>query len=261
MLRRNLRADFVGGAYVFPGGAVDANDRSADIEARVQGLDDTEASARLGVEQGGLGFWAAAVRETFEEAGILLAVRSSGADVELAAAPEVDRFDRHRRALAAGERTLLDVLEAENLVLDASRLHVFSHWITPAGMPRRYDTWFFVAAAPPAQHALHDDSETVASTWIRPRDALASAERGEMELIFPTIRNLAAVSRFERAADLVAAAAAASSIPTVRPKIVADGPGMRLLLPGEPGYDAAEEPPEDSIDPRHAAELDRRDSS
>ena len=121
-------------------------------------------------------------------------------------------------------------------------MHYFSHWITPEGAPRRYDTRFFVTAAPPEQVPLHDDRETIAHTWIAPQDALDRCERGEFEMIFPTIRNLEAISRFAKSADLLAAAAAIEDVPTILPRIAPDGEGVRILLPGDPGYEEAVRP-------------------
>jgi hypothetical protein len=105
-----------------------------------------------------------------------------------------------------------------------------------------------VAEAPAGHTYLHDDGETVASTWIRPADALARADAGELELILPTRRSLEALSRFEAASEVVAVARDASDLPpATRPRIVADGNGARLLLPGDPGYDDAVEPADGSI--------------
>ncbi|MCZ7529849.1 MAG: NUDIX domain-containing protein [Acidimicrobiia bacterium] len=260
MLRRHLNADFVGGAYVFPGGAVDDADRSIAQQERTVGLTDAEASALLDVESGGLGFWAAAVRETFEEARILLARDASGAPVDVSG-DAAARFADHRRTLDEGATSLPAFLAAEDLVVDAGDLHMFSHWITPVGMPRRYDTWFFVARAPEGQSALHDDTETIASVWVTPAEAVASARRGERRIIFPTLRNLDAIGRFSTSDELLDAVSSATSIPTVQPRIVSDAAGMRLLLPGDPGYDEYESPPEGSIDPMTAADLDRGSSA
>jgi len=256
MLRRHLNADFVGGAYVFPGGAVDAADRSDALARRTRGLDDARASALLGRDAGGLGFWAAAVRETFEEARILFARDGDGAPVDVSGAA-AERLQRQRRALDEGEITLPQFLESEGLVLDTDDLRMFAHWITPAGMPRRYDTWFFVARAPDGQSALHDDTETIDSLWVTPADAVASAKRGEREIIFPTRRNLDAIGRFATTDELFAAVESVVSVPTVQPRIISDATGIRLLLPGDPGYDDHEDPPDGSLDPVHVADLDR----
>jgi len=243
MVRRNLRSDFVGGAYVFPGGAVDLLDGGAEAEALSAGRSDTEASALLGVGTGGLAYWVAVVRETFEEAGLLLARREGGPDL-LAGDPEEEAcFAAARAAVNAGTRRFLDLCRDERLQLGVGDIHYFAHWITPRGAPRRYDTRFFVAAAPPGQIAAHDAGETIAEVWISPHDALARHRAGEIEIIFPTIRNLQAIGRFATSAELLEAAARASSaVPTIEPRVVPDGNGMRIVLPGDPSYERAPVP-------------------
>lgn len=139
----------------------------------------------------------------------------------------------------AGERRLAEVCAEEEIVPAVDQVHYFAHWITPEGAPRRYDTRFFVAAAPPDQVPAHDEGETIATEWIRPADALARHRDGGIELIFPTIRNLQAIGRFETAAELLAAAAAAGRVPAILPKVVVDGRAARILLPGDPGYEGA----------------------
>jgi len=244
MLQRHLNSDFVGGAYVFPGGKVDDEDRTPAAEQACARRSDAEASAMLGVESGGLAFWVAALRECFEEAGVLLAYQ---ADAEGAGDTLVDAHDRHTRqrlaslrvALNAGEVPFLDACRRERLRLATDRVLYFSHWITPEPAPKRYDTRFFVAALPPGQVPIHDDHETVDTVWVRPDDALARAKAGEFDLIFPTMKNLEAISRFATSGDLLAAAAAVEKVPTVLPRVVADERGFRILLPGDPGYDEA----------------------
>ncbi len=232
MLRRNLNADWVGGAYVFPGGAVDPGDRAPAVLARCPDRDDADASAHLGLAEGGLGFWVAGVRETFEEAGVLLA--RSAATGELVD-PAQPRLEPLRAALNDRSLTFEALVESEDLVLDVGGMEVFSHWITPEGMHRRYDTWFFVAAAPEGHAYLHDDGETVESIWIRPADALEASDRGELELIFPTRKNLEALSRFNHAQDLLDAVARATDVPpATQPVIVHDAGGTRVRLPGDP---------------------------
>ena len=117
-------------------------------------------------------------------------------------------------------------------------IHYFAHWITPRGAPRRYDTRFFVAAAPPGQIAAHDAGETIAEVWISPHDALARHRAGEIDIIFPTIRNLQVIGRFDTSRALLGAAEEASSaVPAIEPRVVPDGNGMRIVLPGDPGYE------------------------
>jgi 8-oxo-dGTP pyrophosphatase MutT (NUDIX family) len=241
MLRRNLNSDFVGGAYVFPGGAVDPADRHADLEPICEGRTDSDASTALALEPptGGLAYWVAAVRESFEEAGVLLAYDADGAIVDFRDAAVAERFDRHRASVDRGERRLVEVCAEEGLRLAVDGMHYFAHWITPVGPPRRYDTRFFVAAAPVGQTPLHDDRETIANCWIAPAEALARHRAGEFDLILPTIRNLEAIARFDTAADVLAAASALDVVPAVLPRVVDDGDGIRILLPGDPGYDVA----------------------
>jgi 8-oxo-dGTP pyrophosphatase MutT (NUDIX family) len=239
MLRRNLNSDFVGGAYVFPGGAVDEADRHDDLEAICDGRTDAECSELLGIERGGLAYWVAAVRECFEEAGVLLARKPDEAVVSFVDEEVAARFEEHRDAINAGTRRLIEVCAREGLDVDAGAIHYFSHWITPEGPPRRYDTRFFVAAAPPGQVPLHDDAETIANTWIRPSKALSEHKAGRLDLIFPTIRNLQAIGRFATAAELLDHAKRIENVPAILPRIVDDEGGMRILIPGDPGYDEA----------------------
>jgi len=237
MLRRNLSSVFVAGAYVFPGGAVDEADKHTDLGRYCAGRTDADASALLDIERGGLAYWVAAIRECFEEAGVLLAYDAGGRVLSLADGETAARFVEHRLAVDDGERSLVEICAEENLSLAVDRMHYFSHWITPVGAPRRYDTRFFVTAAPPEQVPLHDNRETIAGIWIRPQDALARYEAGELELIFPTVRNLDAISRFERTEDLLDAAARIESVPAILPRIVADDHGTRIVLPGDPAYE------------------------
>jgi 8-oxo-dGTP pyrophosphatase MutT (NUDIX family) len=246
MVRRNLKADFVGGAYVFPGGAVDPADAGPDAEAACVGRSDAEASALLGLPSGGLAYWVAVLRETFEEAGLLLAERPGGPALLAGDGDtgEVARFGAERAAVNARSRRFLDLCRDEQLRLLVGDVHYFARWITPKGAPRRYDTRFFVAAAPPGQIAAHDAGETIADVWISPADALAQHREGDIELIFPTIRNLQAIGRFATSAALLAAAAeASSSVPTIEPRVVTDGNGVRIVLPGDEDFEGM--PPTD----------------
>ncbi|HZU78311.1 MAG TPA: hypothetical protein VE991_00235 [Acidimicrobiales bacterium] len=245
MLRRHINSDFVGGAYVFPGGKVDDDDdRSTAAGDASAGRDDAEASALLGVESGGLAFWVAALRECFEEAGVLLAYRAESAPggvlIEMSSPEARRRLATHRAELNAGKLTFLELLTGEGLHLAVDQVHYFSHWITPEGSPKRYDTRFFVAALPPGQVPVHDDYETVDTVWVRPADALARAAAGEFDLIFPTMKNLEAISRFATSEELLSAALAVEKmVPTVLPKVVVDERGFRIVLPGDPEYDEA----------------------
>jgi 8-oxo-dGTP pyrophosphatase MutT (NUDIX family) len=251
MLRRNLESEFVAGAYVFPGGSVDPGDEGPSAEARCEGLTDEEASAILGVESGGLAHWVAALRECFEEAGVLVARsgRDSGSDRD----PERDgdplldtsdpararRFADHRRALNEGRVDFLGVCEREELMLAVDALHYVGHWITPELSPRRYDTRFFVAVTPPGQVASHDDGETIANIWISPSGALALYAAGEIELLPPTVANLQHIEEFDSAAEVIEWARAVTDVPVVLPIVVVEGERVLILRPGDAGYERA----------------------
>jgi glyoxylase-like metal-dependent hydrolase (beta-lactamase superfamily II)/8-oxo-dGTP pyrophosphatase MutT (NUDIX family) len=198
LLQRTHDAAFLGGAHVFPGGALDRTDRDPRVLRRVAGLTDAEASARLGVDAGGLAFWVAAIRECFEEAGILLAEGEDGRPVDAARAAALAPC---RGLLHAGQLGLHEFLEKERLLLRGRELAYFGHWVTAPGRARRFDTRFFLALAPEAQAGAHDGTELVASEWLRPLDAIEREARGEIQLVFATKNTLADLVRFARAKD------------------------------------------------------------
>lgn len=237
MLKRNLNSDFVGGAYVFPGGAVDPDDRHSDLDPICEGRSDGDTSRLLGIDGGGLAYWVAAIRESFEEAGVLLAYDATGALVDLDQEAGLDRWAEHRKAVDAGDRRLVELCATEGLRLAVDTMHYFGHWITPEGSPRRYDTRFFVAAAPANQTPLHDDHEVIANEWLRPADGLARVDAGELTMLPPTTASLRAIARFATVAEALAAAHAVTDVPTILPRVVAVDGGVRIALPGDPGYD------------------------
>jgi 8-oxo-dGTP pyrophosphatase MutT (NUDIX family) len=245
MLRRNLASQFVAGIYVFPGGAVDPEDYGDDIEALCPGRSDAEASAKLGIGSGGLAFWVAALRECFEEAGVLVAYRpvDDGNDKErpldTTDPASLARFVTYRDALNAGTTRLLDVCRSEGLALDVGSVHYVSHWITPELAPRRYDTRFFITAAPSGQVARHDDGETIASLWIRPREALRRFEAGEIELLPPTIENLRTIGRFQSTDEAMAWAEQVTDVTAMLPIVLVEDGQVLILRPGDEGYEEA----------------------
>lgn len=237
MVRRSTSASFMGGIWVFPGGAVDAGDSVPELLSRVRGRDAAQVDVELGVGAGGSALFVAALREAFEESGIMLAVNPQGRHLGAEAA---GRLAEHRRRLNAREVTFLDVLEAENLHLDLSVLEHHAHWITPTAEVKRFDTYFFVALAPEGQEAVHDDAETIASIWTTPAEAFERHRHGEIHMVMPTLRNLAFVAPHATAAEVLAAAAAERDIPTTLPKMVEDDGDVILLVPGDDGYEAAQ---------------------
>ena len=233
MLRRNFDSVWIAGASVFPGGAIDVHDRHPSWESRTRGWNDTAASRALGIDSGGLGFFVGAVRETFEEAGVLLANAADGEPTDASAS----HLRAGRDALNAGETDFATFVAEHDLVLAVDELHVFSHWITPSGSPRRYDTWFFVGAAPSGTYE-HDNAELIESAWVRPTDALAAASRGDMDLIFPTRKSLEALARFESADAVLAAARRGGIVDDSGGVRLVDEPsgGRRIALPGDSAW-------------------------
>lgn len=241
MLLRSSASSFVGGVYVFPGGAVDPSDAEAAILGRCVGLDDRAASAALSIDSGGLALFVAALRECFEESGLLLArsrksARAGSPDLgELSARA---RLAERRGALNEGRLSFSDFLEEEDLELLVGDLVYFSRWVTPEGAPRRYDTRFFVAEAPHGQEATPDNAETIDSRWVIPSEALAQHRAGSFNLVFPTIKTLEALSGSRSVEEILLAARNTAEIATVAPRVVHTPEGDRLVLPGEPGYAA-----------------------
>ncbi|MDH4189006.1 MAG: MBL fold metallo-hydrolase [Betaproteobacteria bacterium] len=213
LLQRSHNASFVAGAYVFPGGSVDAADADPRVLARVRGLSDAQASARLGVERGGLAWWVAAVRECFEEGGILLAHDETGAPLDEARTAALDAW---RARLHGGELSFAEFLERERLVIPADRIAYYANWITAPGRARRFDTRFFVALAPAGQGGSHDNTEMIENAWLAPREALTRHARGEIELVFATQQTLSDLGRFTRREEAYAYAANLTEIETNR---------------------------------------------
>jgi 8-oxo-dGTP pyrophosphatase MutT (NUDIX family) len=228
MVRRAAAAAFAGGMFVFPGGRVDDADGAEAVAAFVDGLDDATASAALDLPRGGLAYWVAAIRECFEEAGVLLAL------------PAVDVTAADRSAVHRGELSMAELCRSHGLRLDAGALRYVSHWVTPVGESRRrFDTRFFLAATPAGQEGRHDDAELVDSRWLAPGDALAAAERRELMLMPPTRANLRFIADCSTVAEALARADAAGPPPRIEPRIRRgpDGRMIGIILPDDPDYD------------------------
>jgi recombination protein RecT len=196
MLRRSSRSAFMPDMFVFPGGRVESQDAGGEALAKLAGtLPPLDASCVY-----------AAVRETFEECGLLFATSIIDAGALTAA----------RVQLLAGGLTFAAALDALETRIDAGALRYFSRWITPPSEPRRFDTHFFVARAPANQAAQADARETHDGLWIAPREALARSAAGAFALIFPTIKHLERVADFD-SIDALLAFAAAKPIHTVMP--------------------------------------------
>ena len=190
MLRRGAGAAFAGGMYVFPGGRVEGDDHLHAYDAWRTGPSDEQAAQVRAVGNEWRGFWIAAIRETFEEAGLLLAYDVDGNLLTWDDADRHARLDAARPEIHGGTLDLLALCERENLSIACDRVHYFNRWITPLGRPRRFDTRFFVAEAPPGQFGAHDDVEVDDSLWITPEQALARHAEGDFGLMGVTERQL-----------------------------------------------------------------------
>ena len=239
MLQRNFESGFMPGMFLFPGGGLDAGDQTPTVLSRCTGLDDVAASAAMGVERGALGYWAAAIRESFEEAAVLLAYDEQGALVDPARSPRAEQYVDYRRRLNAGEDILGEMLETERLHLAVDRLTYFAHWITPVTAPRRYDTRFFVAVAPEGQEAAPDNVEAIHHVWVNPAHAVERYRSGEYKMRTPTISTLERFAPFDTTDVLIAHLRSMPVAPAMLPRITPDG---RRLLPGDAGYDEVAAP-------------------
>ena len=240
MLQRTLAAVFAKGMYVFPGGRVDANDNEDQLEAICDGLDDEEASALLGIPNGGLSYWVAAIRECFEEAGVLLARPTNSNELVRFDTDSVlqNRFSVARHAIHDSNMSLVELCATENLRLVTNNIHYVRHWITPLGEPRRFDTRFFIARAPEAQEPLHDDNETIASLWVSPIEALERHARGDLAMISPTTSNLQFLAPHGTTTDALNAAKKIGTPTAILPKLKTDAEGkvIGITMPGDADY-------------------------
>jgi len=224
MVRRHHLMGFAGDALVFPGGRLDPAD--ADLAAET-----CLCPALPGVDAVAMSYRVGALRETFEESGVLLARDRNGLiDGACAAALEKDRHD-----IAASAACFAELLRREALVLAVDLLVPFAHWITPPIYTKRYDTMFFLAVAPARQNAAHDGRELVDSHWITPQRALAAGDSASMRLEFPTRRNLEKLG-LSTSVEGALSAARRGPIVTVLPEILEGPAGRTARLPTDAGY-------------------------
>lgn len=228
MVRRHEDSAF-GDAYAFPGGVIDIED--TQIHEYCSGLSEDEANSRLGVDQGGLDYYSAAVRELFEETGVLLADLSSLDENAVAI----------RDGLNNGSENWADVVARNELQLNCDQLFYFSHWITPPVRPKRYSTRFFLSLLPPGQDALHCGGELKDSCWATATDMLAAGRRGEAILHFPTVKTLESVARHQTLDRLLewARSAVEWGITSMIPMVITRNGEQEIVLPGDRDYPGA----------------------
>jgi 8-oxo-dGTP pyrophosphatase MutT (NUDIX family) len=232
LLRRVSSMAFAAGMHVFPGGRVDPADTAS--HAHWFGTSPEDWSGVLSADPPlGHGLVCAAVRETFEESGVLLAGAAPDEVVDVSGA----EWEAERIALIERRESLSGLLERRGLGLRADLLRPWAHWITPELEPRRYDTRFFVAALPAGQHTRDVGGEADATMWLTPGEAAARFEKGELAMLPPTITTLRELAEYDTAADVLAAADSRDIAP-VLPRVVIDGDQVELLLPHERGYES-----------------------
>lgn len=229
MVRRHAESAF-GAAYAFPGGVIDPEDKL--VHEYCTGLSTFDADATLGVKGDGLDYYSAAIRELFEETGVLLG-NVERVDEDLTAA---------RDALNDGSDNWADFVRRHSLMLDCGSLHYISHWVTPPSQPKRYSTRFFLAALPDGQSATHCGGELTESQWATAHDTLVAGREGRITLHYPTIKTLESVARHKTFDALMewAESCADWGVTTMLPMIVKRDGKPAVALPGEldyPGYE------------------------
>lgn len=218
LLKRHRAAGFVPGAYVFPGGRIDEADADEILQQQCEIPQRHNVAAH---------YWFGAVREVFEETGVLLARTGDGAWAPDASSDE--RMEQWRLKLMANEAFLADVVAGERLRIVLDDVVYFAHWITPLAEPRRYDTRFFAAALPPGRQIRPDEREMVDAVWISPADALDRFEAGRLPMVFPTVRtlqDLAAFSSVQQALDVLRR----RDVEPLMPRLVKTSSGVGIVI-------------------------------
>jgi 8-oxo-dGTP pyrophosphatase MutT (NUDIX family) len=217
LMRRHGGSGFVPGAWVFPGGRVDEADEDPRLGDRIRGLSGAPGPA----------FRAAALREAFEETGVLLARDAAGEWAPDAAGN--GRVESVRRSLMDDEATLLDVLEALDVVADGGCMVHAAHWVTPVVESRRYDTHFFAAMVPPGRVARPDPREMTRAAWLRPGPALERFGRGELPMVFPTVRTLESLRTFD-SVEVALGVLARRRVERILPRLVRTAGGVGIVV-------------------------------
>jgi 8-oxo-dGTP pyrophosphatase MutT (NUDIX family) len=228
MVRRHEKSSF-GDAHAFPGGVVDPEDH--EVHDYCHGLTEKQANSRLGVQSGGLSYYSAAIREVFEETGVLFA-DFSNLDENLVSV---------RNALNDRSMNWAEFVNQNELSLHCGQFFYCSHWITPEKMAKRYSTRFFLAELPEGQIAEHCGGELTDSCWATASDTLAASRRGDLLLHFPTIKTLESVARHDSMVELVdwARSCVEWGITSMVPMVIERNGKNEIVLPGEKDYPGA----------------------
>ena len=238
LLKRHAKSSFMGGNYVYPGGRVDRDDGSSEICSLSKGMTVEQARKILGEAfspEESFAHWVAAIRELFEEAGVLLAYDRKGNLFQLRNRDEQERFLLYRKLLQEGKINICEIARKEDLLLALDQLHYYAHWITPEAQSQRFDTRFFLANYPSGQEASHDQKETTAGIWITPKKALEENLRGDVILSPPTLKTLEDLCRF-KSIEEVFDSQKKKDIPPILPVLTTISSGPLLVFPWDPEY-------------------------
>jgi 8-oxo-dGTP pyrophosphatase MutT (NUDIX family) len=243
LMRRHRDQAFMGGAFVFPGGSLDKGDADPGLASYILGL--TAEGAQNHLQEPGisgstaLGLYMAAIRETFEEAGILLAYNEKGGLLQFADPRGEAKYTAARLAIYKKTITLKELARQERIRFACDLLLPFAHWITPDVEKKRFNTRFFLARAPEGQIPLHDSVEMTESLWLSPSEALSAYRERKIMLMPPTLKNLEELSQFTSEDELFRTAGK-RRIETILPQAKRYGEVHTLLLPHDPDYSLAD---------------------
>ena len=238
LLKRHEKSSFMGGNFVYPGGRVDRNDGSLEICSHCRGVSPEQAVQILGGSispEESLAHWVAAIRELFEEAGVLLAYDHVGTPLVLRNPSQQKEFQNYRHLLQKDKLTICQLVEKEKLLLAVDQLHYYAHWITPEARSERFDTRFFLACHPEGQEATHDQKETTVGVWLTPRQALQENLKGKAALSPPTLKTLEDLSRFKNMAEVFHALGKAKIEP-ILPVLTKIEDETLIIFPWDPEY-------------------------
>lgn len=239
LMRRHRAQSFMAGAFVFPGGALDADDADPNLASSIAGLTASEAAQNLQEpnipQETALSLYMAAIRETFEEAGVLLAYNPDGTPLQFPDEQTAIRLSQARRDLHKKDMTLKDLAKQEKIRFAFDLLTPYAHWMTPGIEKKRFDTRFFLARIPAGQVPLHDTIEMTESRWMTPADALTAHRQREIRLMPPTLRTLEDISRFNDTEALRQYATHRKIYP-ILPQARRINDTLHLLLPHDPDY-------------------------
>ena len=239
LLKRHEKSSFMGGNYVYPGGRVDRDDGSVELCSLSKGMTLEGAQRHFGgifSQEESFAHWIAAIRELFEEAGVLLAYDQRGNLLQLRDRDEREKFLHYRELLQKGKINIGEMAQKEDLVLALDQLHYYAHWITPEARPERFDTRFFLARYPSGQEASHDQKETTAGIWMTPQRALEENLKGDVILSPPTLKTLEDLSRF-KSIDEVFNSQRKEDIRPILPILTKVTSGPLIIFPWDPEYD------------------------